>query len=216
MRDPTIPVWPDEFRPRQITTTIDRPIFKGPKPLDGREQVVAASAGGWAISYEGVPVYGPWRHPAFRPLWLKIAALGKPVYVRPDFLSSPTPAATKFSDATTFSDLTSFAQSTGDCVLAAAAARGARTITVTNSVASPVTIGSYFELDGRAHLVQDIDGTKWTIWPSLRADYASGTVLEIDDPRVVAYLTPDSRGMAMTMDARQVTFMNLDFVEASW
>jgi hypothetical protein len=217
MRDMSILVWPDSiFRPAQASATIDRPLFKGPKPLDGREQVVAASAGGWAISYEGVPIYGN-LYAAWRALWIKIAAKGLPVYVAPDLISAiPARTLTTHGDNTTFSDGSSYSQSTGDCSLVAAGVMGSRVISVTNSVARPREAGHWFELNGRAHIIQEISGTTWTIWPSLRADYASGTVLEIDDPRVLCVLMPDSHANVMATDARQLTLMSLQFVEAGW
>lgn len=215
-RDLSIPLWPDSFRPQQMSATIDRPLLKGPKPLDGREQVVASSAGGWMISYDGVPVYGA-LYQAWRGLWVTIAAQGKPVYVSPSLIDNGTaPALTVFSDSTTFSDGTSFAQSTSDCSLASAASQGATTISVTNSSARPRVVGDWFELNGRAHVIQAISGSSWTIWPPLRANYASGTVLEIDDPRVLAYLTPDGRGNVMNTDARKLTLVSLQFIEAGW
>ncbi|MGJ0505605.1 MAG: hypothetical protein ACR652_00435 [Methylocystis sp.] len=168
------------------------------------------------VQYEGVAIYGAlYQH--FRPLWIAMAAMGAPAYVKPDFLAAvPSPTTTTFSDATTFSDGTLLAQSTGDCSLSAAAARGARTISVTNSVSRPRAVGDWFEIDGRAHLIQAIDGSNWTIWPTLRANYASGAVLEIDDPRVLAYLTADSRANAMPIEARQLTLMSLEFIEVGW
>ena len=84
MRDPTVAAWPDSFSPRSMSVTIDRPAFKGPKPLDGREQVVFASAGGWLITYEGVPVYRE-KYREFRPIWFYFAAFSRPLYVKPDY-----------------------------------------------------------------------------------------------------------------------------------
>jgi hypothetical protein len=216
MRDTTVLVWPDQsFRPQQASATIDRPLFKGPKPLDGREQVVASSAGGWLISYDALPVYGS-LYAAWRVLWLKMAAKGLPAYVKPDLITAvPSPTLTVFSDTKTFSDGSSFAQSTGDCSLSAAGVQGASVISVTNSVARPRAAGDWFEINGRAHIIQAIDGGDWTIWPSLRGDYASGTVLEIDDPRVLCYLTPESRA-TMNTDARQLTLVSLQFMESGW
>jgi len=253
MRDPAILAWPDAFAPRSMSVTIDRPVFKGPKPLDGREQVVAASAGGWLISYEGVPVYGQ-NYRSFRPMWVALAAFGRPVYVKPDFTENMLarrnlidPIASGFSpyavagnellwavnalnwgtgnpllwgnelaEYTSFEDGSFFTQSTGDCLLAAAAKRGDTSITVGNSIVSPIEVGDYFEIDGRLHIVNGIDGQTWSIWPSLRANYAIGTVLEIDDPRLLTYMTTDSRGSVMSIDARAITFMTLEFVEAGW
>jgi hypothetical protein len=217
MRDPTVLVWPDTlFRPAGASATIDRPLFKGPKPLSGREQVVAADGGGWLISYTGIAVYGS-NYSAWRSLWLKVAAMGLPVYVAPDLITAiPAATSTEFSDLEAFSDGASFAQRTGDCSLSAAAVRGTRTISVTNSSARPRSAGDWFELDGRAHIIQEINGTTWTIWPSLRDNYASGTVLEIDDPRVKVYLLPDSKGNTMNTDSRQLTMMSLEFIEAGW
>lgn len=222
MRDPTIPAWPDTFGPRSMSVTIDRPAFKGPKPLDGREQVVFASAGGWLISYEGIPVYSD-RYRQFRPIWFYFAAFSRPMYVKPDYTDQQlarrnniSPIPTTFSDTALFSDGSRFIQSTGDCILAANAARGATTISVTNSTVSPVAVGDYIELNGRLHVINAMSGSSWDIWPPLRASYPSGTVLEIDDPRLLVYMTTDSRGQVMQIDARAVSYMNVEFIEANW
>lgn len=223
MRDPTVLVWPDAFAPRSMTVTIDRPVFKGPKPLDGREQVVSSSAGGWLISYEGVPVWSA-RYNQFRPMWMSLAAYARPVYVKPDYTENMLARRNNISAIKTkygaqnvaHSDGSQFTQSTGDCILAANAKRNDVVLTVTNSTVSPVTAGDYFELDGRLHNVRAIDGNKWSIWPPLRKNAANGTVLEIDDPRLLAYMTTDSRGVAMQTEARNISFMNIDFIEANW
>jgi hypothetical protein len=216
-RDPAILLWPEwTFRPQQASKTIDRPLFKGPKPLDGREQVVATSAGGWLISYDAIPIYDV-LYGAFSALWVQLAAKGRPIYVRPDLLAAtPAPTLVTFSDGSTYSDGGRLAQATGDCSLLAPAARGATVISVTNSVANPRTVGSFFEINGRAHIIDAIDGISWSIWPALRADYPAGTVLEVDDPRVLAYLTSDSKATVMNTDARQLTLMSFQFTEAGW
>jgi hypothetical protein len=216
-RDSSILVWPNTtFWPEKLAARIDRPLFKGPTPLEGREQVVASSAGGWQISYEGIYVYSG-IYSAWRAIWIALVAQGKPVYVKPDMITAvPSSTLTTFSDTTVFSDSTYFAQSTGDCVLAAAAFLGDTVISVTNSSTNPKVAGDWFEINGRAHIIQEISGTSWTVWPSLRDDYASATVLEIDDPRVLCYLTPDSRAAAMNTDTRQLTRVTLDFIEAGW
>lgn len=403
MRDPSVLLWPDAFAPAGQSIAIDRPIFKGPKPLSGREQVVQSSAGGWLISYEGVPVYRTLIN-QFRPLWTALAGLAQPVYVKPDFsewslarrknigatamtfsdgsrlsnsiqfpggslmdpvlwyrAGTPTPTpvlstavapdgtttAVSLTDATTTdlaflvrllnvpndnvsvyrvvvyvlktatapaygatieldlmggttqlyayvtvnpatgalqtigtvtnlsstlignfykvqfdiqnngtgnvylycmlypalvnwstgggsmagtetatfwgpefykvgSQSASFSQSTGDCFLILPANRGNTTITVNNSVIAPVEAGDYIELNGRLHMVNAIDGSNWNVWPPLRASYPAGTLIEIDDPRLLAYLTTDSRAALMSTDSRALSRMNLDFIEANW
>lgn len=222
MRDPTVLLWPDNFAPVNMTVTIDRPVFKGPKPLDGREQVVSSTAGGWLISYEGVPVYGSnsrW----FRSLWSSVGGLARKIYVKPEF--SPNALAKRnnisavtatFSDTAIFSDGSRFNQSTGDCRLSANALRGAATISVTNSSVSAVQAGDYIELDGRLHVVQSIDGTSWNIWPPLRANYTSGTVIEIDDPRCLMYLVTDSKFLSTNVEFGRLSRVSVDFIEANW
>lgn len=399
MRDPTIMLWPDALAPVNMSATIDRPAFKGPKPLDGREQVVFSTAGGWQIAYEGVPVYGD-KFRLYKSIWTQIGGFSRPIYVKPEFspnmlarrnnisaltttfsggalfshsvklpldsiaaweaygTSTVTAAADTAPDGTTtaltladadtvnpssryryllnmptdkadyrlvvyvkkpavaptyipaFSivyntgteiikwarlavnhftgtvtsfeatiknvsvDLISgfyrvsfdtpnincplvgvvleaafsaasdpvnivqsatgsivvwspelyridpttarFSQSTADCILAANAKRGDVTLTVTNSTVSPVAAGDYFEIDGRLHLVRAIDGASWKIWPSLRKNAASGTVLEIDDPRLLAYLVTDSNALTLNQQFGRVSRVNVDFIEANW
>lgn len=222
MRDPTVILWPDIFAPVAMTVTIDRPTFRGPKPLDGREQVVASSAGGWLITYDGIPIYGD-NHRLFRPLWTSVGGFARAVYIRPEYSpnmlavrNNISPIAAGFSDAAKFSDTAQLTQSTGDCLLAADAKRGDVTISVTNSSVSTVAAGDYFEIDGRLHIVQGIDGMTWTIWPPLRADKVTGTQLEIDDPRTLAYVAADSRGLAQNIEFGRVARISIDFIEAGW
>lgn len=254
MRDPTVLLWPDAFAPVNMTVTIDRPVFKGPKPLDGREQVVSSTAGGWLISYEGIPVYGSnsrW----FRSLWSSVGSLARKIYVKPEF--SPNTLARRnginpvysgfdpfgseksllfwsagqivwgssfpfawgnenVSDYASFEDGSFFSQSTGDCYLKTAALRGAATISVENSTFPIVEPGDYIELDGRLHVVQSIDGTSWNIWPPLRANYKSGTVIEIDDPRCLMYLVTDSKFLSTNVEFGRLSRVSVDFIEANW
>jgi hypothetical protein len=222
MRDPTVTLWPDIFAPAALTVTIDRPTFRGPKPLDGREQVVASSAGGWLITYDGIPLYGD-SHRLFRPLWATVGGFAKAVYVRPEFSpnmlavrNNISPIPTGFSDAAKFSDMAQFIQSTGDCLLAVDAKRGDVTLSVTNSSVSVVAAGDYIEINGRLHVVQGMDGTTWTIWPPLRADHVAGTQLEIDDPRTLAYVSADARGLTQNIEFGRITRISIDFIEAGW
>lgn len=222
MRDPSVLLWPDNFAPVNMTVSIDRPVFKGPKPLDGREQVVSTSAGGWLISYENIPIYSAnsrW----FRSLWIRLGGFAQAIYVKPEF--SPNALAkrnnisvvtTTHSDTSIFSDGSRFNQSTGDCRLSANALRGAVTITVTNSSISAVQAGDYIELDGRLHVVQSINGTSWNIWPPLRGNYANGTVIEIDDPRCLVYLVTDSKFLSTNVEFGRVSRISVDFIEANW
>ncbi|UOF79276.1 distal tail protein [Caudoviricetes sp.] len=253
MRDPSIALWPDNLAPMNMTATIDRPVFKGPKPLDGREQVVSSSAGGWLISYEGIPVYGD-KFRQFRSIWTAIGAFSKPIYVKPEFspnmlakrnnisaqasnfdqigtlenmlywgskeilwgAGEPIFWGTSGSGSSVFLDGAWFTQSTGDCYLLSAAARGDVTISVFNSAISSVEAGDYFEINGRLHLVQGIDGNAWSIWPPLRSAYDAGTQLEIDDPRMVAYLVTDSRALSQSVEFGRISRVSVDFIEANW
>jgi hypothetical protein len=253
MRDPSILLWPDTFAPASMNVVIDRPRFKGPKPLDGREQVVASSAGGWLINYEGVSIYGD-LYRSFRSIWLETAARAKPVYISPEFSPNMlarrngiSPVLADFDQVGTvknvlewgtgellwsvgeplfwgssgsgwsdFQDSASFTQSTGDCYLSSSAARGAVTISVSNSAISAVKAGDYFEINGRLHLVQGIYGNSWDIWPPLRGSYAAGTQLEIDDPRMLSYVVSDSRSYEMPIQPGNVSHISIDFIEANW
>lgn len=253
MRDPSIAIWPDSLAPMNMTVTIDRPVFKGPKPLDGREQVVSSSAGGWLISYDGIPVYGA-NTRVFKSIWMSIGAFAKPIYVKPEF--SPNMLAKRNgitaltadfdqvgtvknvvewginellwgageplfwgstgSGSSDFQDGASFTQSTGDCYLSSDAARGAVVISVVNSAISNVEAGDYFEINGRLHMVQGIDGNSWNIWPPLRDSYPSGTQLEIDDPRMIGYLATDSRALTHNIEFGRISHISIDFIEANW
>jgi hypothetical protein len=253
MRDPTIALWPDNLAPMNMTATIDRPVFKGPKPLDGREQVVSSSAGGWLISYEGIPVYGD-KFRQFRSIWTAIGAFARPIYVKPEFspnmlakrngispdvayfdqtgqlknmlywganellwgTSEPLFWGNDATDWSEFQDGATFTQSTGDCYLLTAAARGDVLISVENSTASSVEAGDYFEINGRLHVVHGIDGDTWSIWPPLRSAYDAGTQLEIDDPRMVAYLVTDSRALSQSVEFGRISRVSVDFIEANW
>ena len=254
MRNPATLLWPDNLAPVSMTITIDRPVFKGPKPLDGREQVVSSGAGGWLISYENIPVYGN-RYRQLRSIWLAIGGFARPIYVKPEFsvnmlarrnnisalysgfdpfgvekntlfwgsgeiiwgTSNPIAwGSESASDFASYEDGSFFSQSTGDCVLAASAARGATTISVTNSTVSQVEAGDYIELDGRLHVVQQIFDGSWNIWPPLRSSYAIGTVIEIDDPRCLAYLVTDSKFLSVQSDYGRVSRISVDFIEANW
>jgi hypothetical protein len=147
----------------------------------------------------------------------------QPIYVGPyDYLNGPvrragavSPITSPFSDLTIFADGMRWEASIYDCALSAAAALGDSQIEVTNSVVAPLSAGDYFEIDVRLHVVEEINGDIWTIWPSLRADYGSGTVLEIADPRMKAYLDISSAA-ALRLQYGHWGEMTLEFVEAGW
>lgn len=253
MRDPSVTLWPDIFAPATMNITIDRPVFKGPKPLDGREQVVFSSAGGWLVSYDGVPVYES-GYRQFRAIWSSITGFARAVYIKPEYSTNTlaarygiVPDVAAFEQVGTvkatinwgagdllwgqsnelfwgsegtgvsaFDDGAFFTQSTGDCYLMAQASRGAVTITVSNSAIYPLEAGDYFEINGRVHLLQGISGNTWSIWPPLRDSYETGTVIEIDDPRMLAYVTTDSRVSSISIGTGSVSHIAVDFIEANW
>ena len=202
-RDGSISLWPNTLAPLNMTVGIDRPLFKGPKPLSGREQIVAHSAGGWIVNYDSIPIYGS-KFLTFRAIWLDIAANGLAVYIKPEF------------NTYSLANRTGMSSDPGDCKLAASCAQNATTLTVTNSSSYPVLAGDYIEIAGRLHIVKSIGGSTWTIWPPTRMAYDNLQPIQIYDPRLKAYLQPDSRGYQMTLDMGRVSRMSLDFIEANW
>jgi hypothetical protein len=227
LRDPTILHWPSGLAPQNPVLSIDRPLWKGPKPLAGREQYVMSSAGGWTLSYESVPIWKLQTLPQYRAVWGLLAGGGAPVYVSAfDRANSPasragasTPTLLAFSTGVIFSTGVEFTRNTGDCLLAAAAAQNATQLSINNSSVAPVTAGDYFELNGRLHVITGIwpgTPTLIDIWPPTRAAYALNTPLEIDDPRFLAYLTPDSAALSQKLDFAGFGYANFDFTEASW
>ncbi|PPD10287.1 MAG: hypothetical protein CTY36_00400 [Methylocystis sp.] len=224
MRDPLVSKWPETTIPvRHVTPVKERAVSSGPQPLVGRPQTVVSPAAGWRLIYTGVLVR-PLNVHALRALMAKIEGRSQPIYVGPyDYVYGPvkragavSPVTSTFSDATIFSDGTRWETSIYDCTLAADAAQGAVEISVTNSATAPLRAGDYFELDGRLHVIESIIGTTWAIWPGLRADYAGGTVLEIADPRMKAYLETKDAAAATQMQYGRWGETTLEFVEAGW
>jgi hypothetical protein len=224
MRDPLVAKWPrGVLSPRNIVTQIDRPQYSGPPPLVGRPQVVVSPAAGWRITYESVP-FNAGNRAAFFPMLDRIGSFAEPIYIGPyDFANGPveraeavSPILYTFTGGYVFSTGYRFAASIQDCVLSADAPIGAIEISVSNSVMAPLSPTDYFEIDGRLHRIVDINGTTWKIWPPLRTDYASGAMLEISDPRMKAYLTPESQALAQRNIMGRYGDVTLEFVEAGW
>lgn len=222
-RDPTIIVWPATLIPNNVRVRIERPAITGAPVVSGRPQAVVSSAGSWRVSYTQVAFTGR-NFLRFRALLAALSGAIQPVYVSPfDFYHAPylrtgltRPIARKFTDNYVFTDTYGFSESTSDCVLAAACSAGATTISVTNSTVAPLSAGDYFELVGRLHIVREIAGTKWTIWPPTRAAYALGEKLEIDDPRCLCYLDTSADGPDPDVQFGQLGFGNFEFIEARW
>jgi hypothetical protein len=224
MRDPLIAKWPESVIPvRHVTVIKERVALSGPSPLVGRGQTVVSPAGGWRLIYTGV-LARPESLSTLRALMAKIEGRSQPIYVGPyDYANGPvkragatSPIFYTFTGGYIFSTGYRFASSIQDCALAAAASLGATEIVVTNSATAPLQAGNYFELDGRLHVVEDIVGDNWSIWPGLRADYASGAALEISDPRMKAYLDTEGAAAATQMQYGRWGEMTLEFVEAGW
>lgn len=206
-------LWPTTLIPKNVSVTIDRPLYKGPKPLTGREQVVAVDSGGWLINYDNIVLGGAAKFLAFRTIWAETVAAGLPVYVRPDF--GPHTARVRLG----------MTSSPTTCTLSVAATKGATSITVSNTSGYALQAGDYFEINGRLHIIRSISSNVWTIWPPLRANYVSGsyassyplgTQLEIYDPRCLMYITPDSRSNVMTLNENASASVSVEFIEASW
>lgn len=223
MRDPLVPLWPKGVISIQdVEVQFERPAFSGPDPLVGRPQVVVSPAAGWRITYHGALAHRG-NVQTFRAVLAKHHGRAQPIYVSPyDGLNGPvqraaatSPILYTFTGGYIFSTGYRFASSIQDCVLDDDAAIGATEILVANSAIAPLSPGDYFELDGRLHVIEDIVGTTWSIWPGLRADYASGTVLEIADPRMKAYLDLSS-APALRLQYGHWGQASLSFVEAGW
>ena len=223
MRDPQYLKWPTTIAPKDIQIVVDRPAAFGQPVISGRPQMVVSSAGAWRISYVDVP-FTPSNVLAFRSFLSRVSWGLQKVYVGPyDYANAPyirasatSPITSNFSDGFQFSDSTSFETTIYDCTLAASALEGATQISVTNSATAPLSAGDYFELDGRLHVVEDINGTTWTIRPPLRAAYASGSILEIDDPRMLCVLDPKSAALTQQVQLGRFGTATFDFWEERW
>jgi hypothetical protein len=224
-RDSTVKLWPAALSPNRVQAIIDRPALTGAPVLSGRPQTIVSTAGSWRIRYGEVAFTGR-RYRQFRALLAALKGGLKPIYVSPfDFYHAPyvlagltRPTLRSFTGAGTwtFTGPYYLAESTYDCVLAASCSAGATQISVTNSSVAPLVAGDYFELGGRLHLLEEIDGTTWTIWPPTRAAYASGDKIEIDDPRCLCYLDPNSDGADPDVQFGQLGYGSFDFIEARW
>jgi hypothetical protein len=223
MRDPTIKIWPASLGPQSVTAMIESPALLGAAPLAGAPQMVVSGNGRWRIVYHNVRFKSANILEA-RSLLAYLAGRLQPIYVGPlNKIYAPNTRANvaqtlrTYSDGFIFTDGTRYFESTSDCTLSADASADANEIYVTNSVIAPLSKGDYFELNGRLHAIEEIyPNGKWTIWPSLRADYAAGTVLEIDDPRMVARLDPKSQALATEMQYAFTGFATFEFVEERW
>lgn len=201
------------FPPKRITLTIDRPLFKGPKPLAGREQVVAVDSGGWLVTYEDIPAGGVSGgiyevNDLARQIAL-FAGHGQAVYVRVSY-GQATPRVRY--------NLTSNPSVT----LTRAHSKRATTVYFRNPSTTPLKTGDYFEIDGRIHQIlyfnSDVLNTESSafVWPPLRAAYTLGAAIEIYDPRLLCYIQTDSRGNSYTVSMGAQMMYSVDFVEAGW
>jgi hypothetical protein len=174
-RDPTVLLWPAYPGPSSVALTIDRPMFKGPPPLSGREQVVVSTAGAWKLDLKLVPVF-PNVISEFRAFWARLGGKAQPIYVGPvDYVNSPshrlgvaTPVLSAFSTGAIFSNGAKFSRRTSDCILFSAAPLAATSITALNSVSAPVRPGDYIEISGRLHVIDGVSPDPNIIPP---ADY---------------------------------------------
>jgi hypothetical protein len=223
MRNPKIRRWPNDLIIIQdVEVAFERPAFEGPQPLIGRPQVVTSPAAGWRITYHGALAHRG-NVQAFRAMLARHRGRALPIYVSPyDYLNGPVRRAgirgtTRFGfvGGYQFTGGHSFLASIQDCTLVSAASEGDTEIRVNNSTMAPLSAGDYFELNERLHLVEDIIGSKWKTWPPLRADYAGGTVLQIRDPRMRAYLDI-SDSQALRLQYGHWGQLSLSFIEAGW
>ncbi|MBM3552161.1 MAG: hypothetical protein FJX45_10415 [Alphaproteobacteria bacterium] len=222
MRDPLIAVWPIKTIPvRHITPVKGRPVTRGPQPIAGRPQTVVSSAGGWRLVYTGCLARKS-NILAFRALLALIEGRAEPIYVGPyDYANGPvrragatSPIYHTFTNGKIFSSGYRFVSSLSDCTLAAGAAKGATEIVITNSQQAPLQAGDYIELSGRLHVIESLIVDLARIWPPLRAAHAAGTKIEIDDPRMLAYLEEKEAGLQMQFG--RWGEIDLSFEEANW
>jgi len=222
MRDPLVVKWPLKTIPlRHVSVIKARPVTRGPQPIAGRPQTVVSSAGGWRIVYAGCLAHSM-NVLAFRALLATIEGRAQPIYVGPyDHANGPvrrsaavSPIYYRFTSGAIFTSGYRFVSSLSDCTLAADAAKGATEITITNSTQAPIAAGDYFEINGRLHVIEELVGSAARIWPPLRAAYASGTKIEIDDPRMIAYLETNEVGPQMQYG--HWGEVDLAFEEANW
>lgn len=223
MRDPTIRLWDIATFPiGEVEWEMVKPYEAGPDPLDGGEpQFVVSDNGRWRFTYHGVTINADNVH-AFRALMARHRGRGALIYISPyDRRNGPvyrvngqSVISTKWSDGTTWSDGTQWAESISDCVLSADVVQGATQIPITNSVLAPLKVGDFFELDGRVHMIEDLTGGVATVWPQLRKAHASGTMLEIADPRLLAFLSLDTP--AFRSGVSSFGQLSLTFQEERW
>lgn len=223
MRDPTIKFWPAVLAPQAVTPGIDSAAREGAPAIDTAPQLVMSGFGRWRLTYHNVRLRES-NIRTGRALLSYLAGRLQPIYVGPmNWAFRPAKRANVNSPslytftAKTFVDGRKFERRLTNCTLAAAANFGATQIKVTNSVTAPVSAGDYFELNGRLHLVEDVYGNgDWKIWPPLRDSYAASTVLEIDDPRMLARLDPRSQALAAELQLAWTGFATFDFLEERW
>lgn len=208
-RDPAYSLFAnDVVAPRSITVTIDRPYWKGPKPLVGREQIVTSSAGGWKFRYNNIPIYG--QNGRIFNAYMAAYALGSPlVYLSPALGKN---MLVNHKTMTGISYKLSLAGAAGDSSIR---------VTRTGSTNATLMASEYFEINGRVHLcfnsvVYSSTEETWSIWPPLRGAYAVNTALEINDPRCLVSIVTDENAFSATYDLGNIAFVNIDFIEASW
>lgn len=208
-RDPAYGLFAnDVVAPRSITVTMDRPYWKGPKPLVGREQIVTSSAGGWKFRYNNIPIYGQ-NGRIFQSYMAGYAISGPLCYLRPVLGKS---MLVKHKTMTGVSYKLALAGVVGDVNIR---------VTRTGSTDATLMGGEYFEINGRVHLcynsvVYSTTAETWSIWPPLRGAYALNTALEINDPRCLVSVVTDENAFSATYELGNIAFANVDFIEASW
>lgn len=219
-RDPLISLWPEKIIPvRHVTVRKDRATVQGPPPIAGAAQRASSPGGCWRLSYAGVLA----RDFDMSPLRALLARLerGQPIYVGPyDYANGPVKRAGvsatslyTFTGPYLFTGGYSFEASIQNCTLAADAPQGATDISLNNSPTAPLRAGDYFELPGRLHVLDELNGTAAKIWPPLRASYSSGQKVEIADPRMAAYLDGEA---SIQLQYGRWGEATLDFLEAPW
>ncbi|WP_363346283.1 hypothetical protein [Methylocystis echinoides] len=222
MRDPRYKLWPKELRPRDVTPAMVDPTISGGPTISSAPQLVASASGRWRLVYHEVR-FREENILKARALLAYLARSGR-LYVGPmNGIYSPagranvaTPTLAQFSNGYKLSSGYKLAQRIWDCTLDDDVKAGDVRIPVNNSPTAPLSAGDYFEIEGRLHVIQEIRGDKWTIWPELRADYTFGTVLEIDDPRMLARLDPKSQALACQMQLGWTGLATFEFLEERW
>jgi hypothetical protein len=125
-----------------------------------------------------------------------------------------------FSDSATFDDDTEFSQGAISVEMASAAAIGATSVNLylTNGAAS--LVGVYFSYNHALYETGPytaLSGPNWTvpIFPAIRAPIPAGAELEFDRPDCMMHLATDEEMSDIDWSLSPVSFVSMNFIEAT-